>query len=154
MRLLRLIHPNKYDPDLGRFSTLCFRNSTKRRDDTPLPTGEGGISVIDADCIRCGFPSQSICEYISERYKDMGIVGNPIIYWLLPALPDDVQIAGEEGTNSDPCHRNLRNFPDKKSKRFFRHYNPLDIRYCLPNMAGDGVPFDIVALNPPLQPSI
>ena len=147
MELLRLIHPDMYSGSLGRFTSECLRNPKKHRDGTPLSETERGITVLDSDCIRRCFPSQSICGYISERYGHTGAVGIPILYWRLPVLPSYVEVAGEEGTDSDPCHRNLKNFPDTRSKKFFgKDFREADVRCCPTDMKGDGFPFDVAAL--------
>ena len=119
MRVIRLLHPNKYNKKQGKFTRAAFRNS---KDD-------GCLSVVGAECIDAG--GRSICAHIREFYQYPGVVGEPPVFWefesdLLPAPHRLEPISIKEGD----CHLNVAGVSDEALWEAFEKTTVSDYSIC------------------------
>jgi len=106
---------------------MAFRNSSG-----------GGISCIDVECIEKG--NRTICEHIREFYAK--VHGEPVVYFIFSYddLPPEVSIVFRPSVSGDNCHRDLENFTNNKSKRFFKTHSPGKLKVCINSTATDFSP--------------
>lgn len=101
----RVIHPNDYDSEKGRFKSISFK-----------PSSDGGISVFKTEC---GIRSNgTICSHIA-RYYDAR-TGNPAIYWEIPStdIPSECQFKQTPSSTGDGCHLDILGWTEKESGRY------------------------------------
>jgi predicted P-loop ATPase/GTPase len=123
MEYVRWLHPHKFDPDTGRFSSKAFANSPWR--------GTGAFSVTDCDCIHG--TNASICEHALKYYAPTKTVdSNRVMYWKFNAssMPKPEQVIPNKTVQTgDECHRNVVGIPDIKVFEFFTYSDPKSETY-------------------------
>ena len=120
MQYIRLLHLRDYDKSKGRFTSICFRNSTN-----------GGISVIEFDCAKK--QSNGACQHIKKFYHPVP-AKTPFIYWVLndsdlTKFLDNMRLVQKITETGDSCHYDIMDVKNNKAEKFFDkfgkpHSNP------------------------------
>src|ERR1700736_1929011 len=118
MEYARLLHPNKFDARINRFTSVAFKNSS----------GNSGVSVIDCECVRA--TGSEICDHARAYYASQ--TGEPPIYWKFDdsILPATYRIAKKTSPSGDICHRNIHDVPDGVLRDIFVRRSLSDFLIC------------------------
>jgi hypothetical protein len=110
MQYIRLIHPNDYDRNRKRLVSLAFR-----------PSSDGGISVIECECV--AGTGASVCEHIRRFYASR-VHPDFILFWTFDAeaLPSSSRIESTPGgkDDSDGCHRDIFDLDERESGKIIK----------------------------------
>lgn len=117
--IIRLLHPYHYSETKQRYKSSAFSKSSK----------DGGVSVVDLDCIRQG--TKSICDHITEFYPE-SIAGNPPIFWRFTdaILPTNTKLVQKTSKFGDVCHHNIDNMSKAECKSFLKGHTLLEFEIC------------------------
>ena len=109
MDVIRLLKGCHYDRRLRRFQSVAFRPSSS----------DGGISVIDAECIQRS--GASVCEHVRRYYQREN--GDPAIFWTFSTeiLPACHCLEHTDSTAGDACHYNILGMSTTRARTFFKN---------------------------------
>jgi hypothetical protein len=109
MECVRILNPNKYNPEQGQFTRFAFRN-----------TG-GGLSVIAWDCIRD--TGDAVCAHLRKHYRRFpGVVGETPVYWRFDtaaAFSGAPHTIEPDNSGGDDCHRLVKGIDDEALWKVF-----------------------------------
>src|SRR5215204_4595478 len=103
----RVIHPNDYDVEKGKFKSLSFK-----------PSSNGGISVFET---LCGIEeSGTLCKHVETYYNAR--TGNPAIYWEIPSddIPEGCKFIPSLSSTGDKCHLDIFGWAENESRKYIK----------------------------------
>ena len=118
MRVIRLLQAIHFDRRERRFRSLAFQASGR----------DGGISVVDENCVRS--LGNSICEHVAQHYA--GVARGLTVFWSFDTneLPFKFTLEYQPSPSGDKCHINIKDVKDKDAKRYFKSVALKDFCIC------------------------
>ena len=120
MELVRILHPDEYEPQRKRFRSTAF----EPYDDL------GDISVFEETCALGA--SGSLCRHVTIFYPETVPAGTPppaFYLWRFAdsALPAGCALTQKKSDSGDDCHHNISGLTKKAAMKWFKnaHCNQL-----------------------------
>jgi hypothetical protein len=123
MEYVRLVHPEDYDHNRGKFNDLVFKNSTDG----------SGLSVFEVECAEN--TSITLCAHIRPFYPLL--TGDPAIFYVMneSEIPQSGRIVDIPSATGDECHRQIMDVSTTAMKKAFQNKRTPELFYiCDPVM--------------------
>ena len=134
-RFIRILPKPHYFKDLGRFSSLAFKN-----------TGDS-ISVIAEACV--SESGWAICSHLAQYYMDVD--SPPFIIWRFndAVIPATASLIQEDSTTGDKCHYGIHGVSSSKAKRILNDHFEIqrDAEICDNSIPRRFTPADYIVLE-------
>jgi hypothetical protein len=111
MELVRLIHPDEFEPRKHRFKGIAFE---------PYSNGSG-ISTFEPDC--AARASGSLCAHARQFYPSI-IPPAPTHFYFwrfdVSTLPTTARVVPDVSDSGDECHRDVTGLSKSEATRWFK----------------------------------